>query len=183
VPSTSARSTTAPWPTVGERWPEPEQRVPPRRRPEQRDPGRQQLLPDANTTPPRGSRPWQDNFFSAPNLARDDFYNIATKVDHVFSDKTKMFVRYAQNKRTELRNTNATPRSAAGQTSVTRGSRTRSTRWPASRARDFSPARQISRWDLNRPYPQFGGITQWERNDGAIWLHAVEDGRAVGLAR
>jgi hypothetical protein len=30
----------------------------------------------------------------------------------------------------------------------------------------------ISRWDLARPYPQFGGITEVARNDGAIWYNS-----------
>src|SRR6202022_4394677 len=32
----------------------------------------------------------------------------------------------------------------------------------------------ISRWDLNRPFPEFGGITQWERNDGKIWYNSLQ---------
>ena len=50
--------------------------------------------------------PWRNNFVFAPNLAYDTFYNIATKVDQNISDKTQMFFRYAQNKRTEKRYTN-----------------------------------------------------------------------------
>jgi hypothetical protein len=58
-----------------------------------------------NTTPTSGD-PWRNNYTFAPNLAFDDFYNYATKVDQNLSDKTKMFVRYAYNKRTETRYTN-----------------------------------------------------------------------------
>ncbi len=65
-----------------------------------------EYYPRPNATPPAGSRPWQSNYFFAPNLAEDKFYNFATKVDHVISDKTKMFVRYGQNRRQELRNSN-----------------------------------------------------------------------------
>ena len=59
-----------------------------------------------NTAPPAGTDPWRNNFVFAPNLAFDDFHNYATKVDQVLSDKTRMFVRYAYNKRTETRYTN-----------------------------------------------------------------------------
>ncbi|WP_291987291.1 carboxypeptidase-like regulatory domain-containing protein [Luteitalea sp.] len=46
-----------------------------------------------NTAPTSGN-PWQGNYFFGPNLAIDDFYNIATKVDTNVSDRTKMYVRY-----------------------------------------------------------------------------------------
>ncbi len=32
----------------------------------------------------------------------------------------------------------------------------------------------ISRYDLNRPFPQFGRITETERNDGKIWFDSVQ---------
>ena len=59
-----------------------------------------------NSTPPAGTDPWRNNFVFAPNLAYDDFRNIATKVDQNISTKTRMFFRYAYNKRTETRYTN-----------------------------------------------------------------------------
>jgi hypothetical protein len=59
-----------------------------------------------NTTPPAGSDPWRNNFIFAPNLAFDTFRNFATKADQNISDRTKMFVRYAYNKRVEERFTN-----------------------------------------------------------------------------
>jgi len=59
-----------------------------------------------NATPPGGSDPWRNNYVFAPNLAYDTFRNIATKVDQNISERTKMFVRYAYNKRTEQRSTN-----------------------------------------------------------------------------
>ena len=59
-----------------------------------------------NAAPPGGSDPWRNNFVFAPNLAFDTFRNLATKVDQNISDRTKMFVRYAYNKRTEQRSTN-----------------------------------------------------------------------------
>src|SRR5437867_9133833 len=59
-----------------------------------------------NSAAPAGSDPWRNNFVFAPNLAFDTFQNIATKVDHNVSDRTRLFVRYGQNKRTEQRSTN-----------------------------------------------------------------------------
>ena len=59
-----------------------------------------------NAIAPGGSDPWRNNYVFAPNLAFDTFRNIATKVDQNISDKTKLFVRYAYNKRTEQRSTN-----------------------------------------------------------------------------
>src|SRR5712691_3088409 len=59
-----------------------------------------------NGTAPAGSDPWRNNYVFAPNLAFDTFRNIATKVDQNISDNTKLFVRYAYNKRTEQRSTN-----------------------------------------------------------------------------
>jgi carboxypeptidase family protein len=59
-----------------------------------------------NSAAPSGTDPWRNNFVFAPNLAFDTFRNIATKVDQNVSDKTKVFVRYGQNKRTEQRSTN-----------------------------------------------------------------------------
>ena len=59
-----------------------------------------------NTTPAAGTDPWRSNFLFAPNLAYDTFHNIATKVDQNVSDRSKVFVRYAYNKRTEERYTN-----------------------------------------------------------------------------
>ena len=32
----------------------------------------------------------------------------------------------------------------------------------------------LSRYDLNRPFPQFGGITEFERNDGRIWYNSFQ---------
>src|SRR6266498_6001933 len=54
-----------------------------------------------NSTAPAGTDPWRNNFVFAPNLAYDTFRNIASKVDQNASDKTRVFVRYGQNKRTE----------------------------------------------------------------------------------
>ena len=59
-----------------------------------------------NQPAPAGSDPWRNNFLFAPNLAEDAFHNIATKVDQNVSNKTRMFFRYAYNKRTETRFTN-----------------------------------------------------------------------------
>jgi hypothetical protein len=58
-----------------------------------------------NTSPTSGD-PWRNNFVFAPNLADDTFHNYATKVDQNVSSRTKVFFRYAYNKRTETRFTN-----------------------------------------------------------------------------
>src|SRR5206468_4491299 len=59
-----------------------------------------------NTTPAAGIDPWRNNFVFAPNLARDNYHNVATKVDQNISDKTRMFFRYAYNYRSENRYVN-----------------------------------------------------------------------------
>ncbi|MBA2354688.1 MAG: carboxypeptidase regulatory-like domain-containing protein, partial [Acidobacteria bacterium] len=61
------------------------------------------LQPNQTST---SGNPWQGNYLFAPNLAVDDFYNIATKVDLNVSDKTRMYVRYGQNYREEIRYVN-----------------------------------------------------------------------------
>ncbi|HKX31041.1 MAG TPA: carboxypeptidase regulatory-like domain-containing protein, partial [Blastocatellia bacterium] len=48
----------------------------------------------------------RNNLFVSPNLAVDDFYNLAIKIDRQFNEKHHMFVRYARNDRTEIRNVN-----------------------------------------------------------------------------
>jgi hypothetical protein len=58
-----------------------------------------------NTSPTTGD-PWRNNYVFAPNLAQDSFKNYASKVDQNISSKTRMFFRYAYNKRTEMRSTN-----------------------------------------------------------------------------
>ncbi len=59
-----------------------------------------------NSAAPAGSDPWRNNYVFAPNLAFDTFRNIATKVDQNISERTKIYVRYAYNKRTEQRSVN-----------------------------------------------------------------------------
>jgi Carboxypeptidase regulatory-like domain/TonB-dependent Receptor Plug Domain len=58
------------------------------------------------TTSPTSGDPWRNNFVFAPNLAEDAFKNYSTKVDQNISSRTRMFFRYAYNKRTETRYTN-----------------------------------------------------------------------------
>jgi hypothetical protein len=58
-----------------------------------------------NQVPVSGD-PWRQNFLAAPNLADDTYYNVATKVDQNFSDRTRMFFRYGYNTRAETRWTN-----------------------------------------------------------------------------
>jgi hypothetical protein len=76
--------------------------------PERIDPMARQFLQyflRPNTTPASGD-PWRSNYAFAPNLAFDDFINIATKFDQNITDKTRVFFRYAYNMRTETRYTN-----------------------------------------------------------------------------
>src|SRR5437867_4662727 len=65
-----------------------------------------QFFLQPNSAAPAGSDPWRNNYVFAPNLAFDTFRNMATKVDQNISERTKIFVRYAYNKRTEQRSTN-----------------------------------------------------------------------------
>lgn len=32
----------------------------------------------------------------------------------------------------------------------------------------------LSRWDLSRPYPAYGGLTEVTRNDGAVWYNSMQ---------
>ena len=61
------------------------------------------LRPNATAT---SGDPWRNNYLFAPNLASDDFKNIASKFDQNISTQTRMFVRYAYNNRAETRSTN-----------------------------------------------------------------------------
>jgi hypothetical protein len=59
---------------------------------------------------PNTSNPSQgygrSNFFLAPNLAPDRFWNWVAKVDQQFNDKNRMYLRFAKNDRRENRNEN-----------------------------------------------------------------------------
>src|SRR2546426_2909279 len=59
-----------------------------------------------NAAAPAGSDPWRNNYVFAPNLASDAFSNIETQADQNVSEKTKLYFRYADNKRTETGSTN-----------------------------------------------------------------------------
>src|SRR5262245_47447255 len=80
---------------------------------------------------PSSRDPWLNNFVFAPNLSFDDFHNYATKVDQTLSDKTRMFFRYAYNKRTETRYTNGITTGPAqdGQLSLERTNHTGVADW------------------------------------------------------
>ncbi len=52
----------------------------------------------------------RNNFFLAPNIATDAFFNYVFKIDQQFNEKHRMYVRFAQNDRTEDRNDNGIPR-------------------------------------------------------------------------
>ena len=58
-----------------------------------------------NVVPASGD-PWRNNYLFSPNLASDDYYNLGGKVDQNFSERTRMFFRYAHNTRAETRSTN-----------------------------------------------------------------------------
>ncbi len=64
-------------------------------------------FPMPNTTTPV-SRYSRNNFFvpGGDNIAKDDFYNLAIKIDHNFGSKHRMFFRHASNDRTEFRSGN-----------------------------------------------------------------------------
>jgi hypothetical protein len=48
----------------------------------------------------------RSNLLVSPNIAGDDFFNYVFKIDHHFNEKHRMYVRFAQNDRTEDRNDN-----------------------------------------------------------------------------
>ncbi len=91
-----------------------------------------------NTSSASGD-PWRNNFQFAPNLAFDDFHNIATKVDQNISDRTRMFFRYAYNKRTETRFTNGITSGPAqdGQLPLERKNHTGVADWVNTRSSSF----------------------------------------------
>ncbi|MBM3785613.1 MAG: carboxypeptidase regulatory-like domain-containing protein [Acidobacteria bacterium] len=64
-------------------------------------------FPAPNTRNPV-TRYSRNNFFvpGGDNIAKDDFYNLAIKIDHNFGNKHRMFFRHASNDRTEFRSAN-----------------------------------------------------------------------------
>jgi hypothetical protein len=72
------------------------------------DPVARQLLalypqPNATATAP-GLAPWQNNLEFVDHVNRDKFYNFVAKIDHNFSSRDRVYVRYGQNARNEIRN-------------------------------------------------------------------------------
>jgi hypothetical protein len=63
------------------------------------------LYPDPNTTT-AGSVPWQNNFFLADNVTWYDFNNLATRLDHNFSPRQRVYGRYVWNNQVLHSNTN-----------------------------------------------------------------------------
>ena len=57
-------------------------------------------LPNTSTA---GSPAWQNNLADLEHIARDKFYNFLVKVDHNFSARDRVFVRFAHNRRREIR--------------------------------------------------------------------------------
>ena len=74
--------------------------------PERINPIAQALLnyyPLPNVTPPPGSDRFRNNYFFAPNVARDDFKNYMFRIDQNMGNDHKIFFRYGYNKRIESR--------------------------------------------------------------------------------
>jgi len=65
-----------------------------------------QYYPDPNCTTP-GQPDWQQNLCYNEHFNQDKFWNWVGKVDHNFSQNDRMFFRWGQNKRNEIRNTTA----------------------------------------------------------------------------
>jgi hypothetical protein len=61
-------------------------------------------VPNSSTA---GVASWQQNLAFNEHINRDVFWNWVGKVDHNFSTNDRMFVRWAENERNELRNTSA----------------------------------------------------------------------------
>ncbi len=61
-----------------------------------------QYYPLPNTTTP-GSSSWRNNLAFLDHVARDTFHNWLVKLDHNFSDRDRVFVRFAYNQRQENR--------------------------------------------------------------------------------
>jgi hypothetical protein len=64
------------------------------------------FYPSPNNVSP-GVPPWQSNLANLDHINRDKFYNWVAKLDHNFGARDRMFVRYGQNHRNEIRNFNA----------------------------------------------------------------------------
>lgn len=62
-------------------------------------------FPKPNTTTPNSGYS-QNNYFIPNYFDKDKYYNYLVRLDQNFGDRHKMFVRYAQNSRTEERSTN-----------------------------------------------------------------------------
>ena len=65
-----------------------------------------QYFPDPNGTT-AGVAPWQQNLQYAEHFNKDIFWNWVGKVDHNFSANDRVFFRWGENKRNEIRNTSA----------------------------------------------------------------------------
>lgn len=66
------------------------------------------LYPDPNLSTP-GSVPWQNNFFLADNSTWYNFHNFATRMDHTFSQRQRVYGRYVWNNQVLHSNTNGIP--------------------------------------------------------------------------
>jgi len=66
-----------------------------------------QYFPSPNNVAGGGVPSWQNNLAFAEHFNKDVFWNWVTKVDHNFGVNDRMFFRWAENERNELRNTTA----------------------------------------------------------------------------
>ncbi len=65
-----------------------------------------QYYPDPNYTL-AGAAPWQNNLDYPEHFNKDLFWNMVGKVDHNFSPNDRVFFRWGENERNEIRNTTA----------------------------------------------------------------------------
>ena len=93
-----------------------QRRVDARSVPGQQHPGRSHLADRAGavcstsrtpTAPRPGVAPWQQNLHYTEHFNKDIFWNWVGKVDHNFSANDRVFFRWGENKRNEIRNTSA----------------------------------------------------------------------------
>jgi hypothetical protein len=66
------------------------------------------LFPAPNTVS-SGSVPWQNNYYAADNIADFNFTNVMARLDHTFSEKEKVYARWAWSNFVQVRTANAIP--------------------------------------------------------------------------
>jgi hypothetical protein len=68
-----------------------------------------EFLPDGAPNNAASVAPWQDNLDFSEHFNRDVFWNRVGKVDHDFTPSDRVFFRWGENERSEIRNTSAIP--------------------------------------------------------------------------